>query len=177
MARGIRQKDLKEGWAEVDGLLYFQGLLYLPEIIRTEIISKHHDDPLAEYFGIEMTRELVAQKYYLSTLRADINTYVRGCDVCLALKAVRYKLYGDLQSLPVPIHRWKNVSINFIIGLPVSTNWKFKTYNSILVIVDRFTKIIHYKPIKITIDAPGLAEVLIDIIVRQYGLLDSIVSD
>ncbi len=47
----------------------------------------------------------------------------------------------------------------------------------ILVIVDRLTKMVHYEPVKVTIDAPGLAEVILDVVVRHHGLPDSIVSD
>ena len=36
---------------------------------------------------------------------------------------------------------------------------------------------VHYKPIKITIDAPSFAEVIIDIVVRYHGLLNSIITD
>ena len=66
--------------------------------------------------------------------------------------------------------------MDFVTGFPVSTNWKSETYDSIHVIVDRLTKIVHYKPVKVTIDAPGLAEVIIDVVVRHHGLPDSIVS-
>ena len=36
---------------------------------------------------------------------------------------------------------------------------------------------VHYKPVKVTIDAPGLAEVIIDIVVRHHGLPNSIIID
>ena len=36
---------------------------------------------------------------------------------------------------------------------------------------------VYYKPVKITINAPGLAEVIIDVVIRYYGLSDSIVID
>ena len=36
---------------------------------------------------------------------------------------------------------------------------------------------VHYEPVKVTIDAPGLAEVIIDVVVRHHGLPDSIISD
>ena len=36
---------------------------------------------------------------------------------------------------------------------------------------------VYYKLIKVTINALGLAEVIIDMIVRYYGLLDSIITD
>ena len=49
-----------EGWDDIDGILHYQGLPYIPEIIWTELISRHHDNPLASHFGIEKTYELVA---------------------------------------------------------------------------------------------------------------------
>ena len=158
-------------------MLQYRGLPYVPEIIRSEVISYHHDDPLAGHFGIDKTRKLVGRKYYWPSLRKDIEDYVRGCDVCLASKAIRYKPYGDLQSLAVPTHRWKDLSIDFVTGLPLSADWKGDSYDSILVIVDRLTKMVHYEPVKVTIDAPGLAEVIIDVVVRHHGLPDSIISD
>ena len=176
-AIALRAGGLPEGWEDVEGVLQYQGLPYVPEIIRSEVISRHHDDPLVGHFGIDKTRELVGRKYYWPSLRKDVENYVRGCDVCLALKAVRHKPYGDLQSLPVPTHRWKDLSMDFVTGLPLSADWKGDSYDSILVIVDRLTKMVHYEPVKVTINAPELAEVIIDVVVRYNGLSDSIISD
>ena len=67
--------------------------------------------------------------------------------------------------------------IDFMTSLPISTNWKRDNYNSILVIVDWVTKMVHYTPIKITIDVSNLAKVIIDMIVWHHGLPDSIVTD
>ena len=67
--------------------------------------------------------------------------------------------------------------MDFIIGLSVSPNWKGETYDSILVIVDRLMKTVYYEPVKVTIDAPGLAKIIIDIVIRHHGLPNSIVSN
>ena len=67
--------------------------------------------------------------------------------------------------------------MDFVTALPVSINWKEDSYDSILVIVNRLTKMGYYKPVKITLDAPGLAKVIIDVIVHHHGLPDSIVTD
>lgn len=167
----------KDSWEDLEGVLHHQGLPYVPEIIRMGLISRHHHDPLAGHFGIEKTSELIARKYYWPTLRHDVEEYVKGCDVCLASKAVRHKPYGDLHSLPVPTHRWKDLSMDFVTGLPVTTDWKADSFDSILVIVDRLTKMVHYEPVQISINAPSLAEVIIDVLVRHHGLPDSIVID
>ena len=145
--------------------MHHQGLPYVPEIIKTELISRHHDDPLAGHFGIEKTRELVARKYYWETLRHDVEVYVRGCDVCLASKAVRHKPYGNLQQLLVPTYRWKDLSMDFVTGLSQSADWKADGYDSILVIIDRLTKMVHYKPMQMIITAPALAEVILNVVV------------
>ena len=67
--------------------------------------------------------------------------------------------------------------MDFVTGLPISTDWKGDNYDSILVIVDRLTKMVHYEPVKVTINAAGLAEVILDMVVRHHGLPNSIVSD
>ena len=101
----IRTEGLKDAYEEVDGVLYHQGLLFVPEAIRFKLISPHHDDLLAKHFCINKTRKLIGRKYYWPSLRKDIEAYIKGCDVCLGSKAVRHKPYGDLQSLPVPTHQ------------------------------------------------------------------------
>ena len=103
-AQKLRAEQSVKDWQDIEGVLHYQSLPYVPEIIWTELISRHHNDPLAGHFGIEKTRELVARKYYWPMLRHDVDDYVKGCNVCLALKAIRHKSYGDLQSLPVPTH-------------------------------------------------------------------------
>ena len=76
----------------------------------------------------------------------------------------------------VPTHRWKDFSMNFVTDLPLSADWKGDNYDSILVIVNRLTKMVHYEPVKVTIDAPGLAEVIIDVVVQHHRLPDSIMT-
>ncbi len=62
-------------------------------------------------------------------------------------------------------------------GLPVLTNWKGDTYDSILVNVDQLTKMVYYKLVKITIDTFSLAGVILDMVIKYHGLPNSIMSD
>ena len=142
-----------------------------------EFISKHDNNLLANNFGIKKTCKLLAKKYCCPTFKHNFEAYVKGCDVCLVSKAVRYKPYGDFQSLPVSTHQWNNILMAFVTGLPISTNWKKDNYDSILVIINRLIMMIYYNPVKITINAPGLAKIIIDLIIRHYGLPDSIMTD
>ena len=105
----------------------------------------------------------------------DIDNYVKRYNVCLASKVVWHKPYDNLQSLLVPIHCWKDLSMNFVMDLPILTDWKWDNYDSILVIINRLTKMVHYKPVKITINASPLAKVIINVVMRHHSLPDSIV--
>ena len=67
--------------------------------------------------------------------------------------------------------------MDFVTGLPILTDWKRDNYNSILVIVVRLTKMVYYKPVKITINISRLAEVIIDLVVWQHALCHSIVTN
>ena len=43
--------------------------------------------------------------------------------------------------------------------------------------VDQLKKMVYYKPVKITLNAPGLAEVIIDVVIRHHGLPNIIVTN
>ncbi len=69
------------------------------------------------------------------------------------------------------------MSIDFVTSLLILASWKSDSYDSILVIVDRLTKMVYYVPVKVTINAPGLAKLIIDVVVHYHGAPESIVTD
>lgn len=95
---------LLNGWEDIEQMLNYQGHTYVPKVISLELINKHHDNTFIGQFKVEKTWELIARKYYWAMLWRDVQTYVQSCNVCLALKAVEYKSYRDLQSLLMPNH-------------------------------------------------------------------------
>ncbi len=65
--------------------------------------------------------------------------------MCTQTKPVRHQPWGTAQSLPIPQEPQTDIALDFIVGLPES--WKSdggKSYNSILVIVARFSKMARY---------------------------------
>ena len=62
-------------------------------------------------------------------------------------------------------------------SLLLSADWKGNSYDSILVIVNQLTKMVHYELVKVIINAPGLAKVILDMVVWYHGLRDSIVTN
>ena len=142
-ARKIRAKGLNQ-YKKLNGVLYHQGLPFVPKAILTEIINRYHNDLLVEDFGIDKIKDLVGRKYYWPSLQKDIEAYIKGCDICLDSITVKHKPYGDLQSLLVLTYRWKNFLLDFVTGLPISINWKDDGYDSISVIIDQLTKMMYY---------------------------------
>ena len=67
--------------------------------------------------------------------------------------------------------------MGFVTGLPISTNLKRNNYYFILVIVDWLIKIVYYKSVKIAINIPRLAKVIIEIVVYHHGLPDLIMTN
>ena len=120
--RKIRAEKLGRNQQNSDRILHYQGLHYVSEIIRIELISKHHYNLLVGHFGIKKMRELITKKYYNETLRYDVEVYIRHYDVCLVSQAVRYKPYRNLQQLTVSIYQQKDLFLDFIIGLPQSVD-------------------------------------------------------
>ena len=62
--------------------------------------------------------------------------------------------------------------MDFVTGLSLSADWKRDNYDPILIIIDRLNKMVHYKLVKATIDAPRLAEIILDMVVWHHGLQD-----
>ncbi len=78
-------------------VLYYQGFSYILKVIYLELISRYYDNPHVGHFSIEKIQELIARKYYWLMLQRDIEAYIKGYDVCLTLKTICHKPYGDLQ--------------------------------------------------------------------------------
>ncbi len=58
------EQVLSEDWEDIKQVLHYQGLPYVPKVIRSELISRHHNNPLAGHFIIEKTQKLILRKYY-----------------------------------------------------------------------------------------------------------------
>ena len=149
-------------------------------------LTRNHDDPLAGHFEVKKTLELLHRKYYWPNpgkknappdMRQLVREYCESCAVCKRSKAPRHKPYGDLQSLPIPEFRWADLTMDFVTGLPASRDWNGAVYDSILVVVDRLTKMAHYVPVTKTVSAEDLTEIFMRKVIRLHDIPASVITD
>jgi hypothetical protein len=160
------QKGLEE-WNQENGLILHQGKIYVPKDkqLRNEIIQQYHNLLAAGHLGRHKTLELVTRNYWWPGITKSVNEYVSSCITCLRNKKSWSLPMGPLLPLPVPSCPWEHVTADMIVKLPQSNG-----YNSILVVVNRFSKMSHLIPTNKSITAVGIAKLYLDNIFRLHGL-------
>ena len=72
----------------------------------------------------------------------------------------------------IPEKLWIHISVDFITKLPLAQG-----YDSILVVVDQLTKMVHFIPTTEKTSAKGLARLFRDNVWKLHGLPESIILD
>ena len=106
-------------------------------------------------------------------MKREIAKYVAECDTCQRVKASHLKVAETLQHLPIPSWKWEDISMDFIVGLPNTS----QNHDFIWVIVDQLTKTAHFIPVHTTYKASKYAEIYLDCIIRLHGVPKTIISD
>ena len=97
---------------------------------------------------------------------------MEGCDACQRNKNHTEQLTGKLMPNLIPEKPWVHISADFITKLPLAQG-----YDSILVVVDRLTKIVYFILTTEKTSAKGLARLFRDNVWKLYGLPESIILD
>ncbi|WVZ89621.1 LOW QUALITY PROTEIN: hypothetical protein U9M48_036000 [Paspalum notatum var. saurae] len=113
------------------------------------------------------------QRFWWTRMKREIAKYVSECHVCKRVKADHLKPAGMLHPLNIPAWKWEDIHMDFVVGLPRTQ----KGYDSIWVIIDRFTKSAHFLPVKTVYRANTYAELYIAKIVSLHGVPRTITSD
>jgi hypothetical protein len=157
------------------GMLWYKKRLCVLEVkeIRELILCEAHDSAYSIHPGSTKMYHILKSRYWWYGIKRAIAKYVALCDNCQRVKAERQRYAGLLQPLNIPQWKWEEISMNFIVGLPTTQSG----YDSIWVIVDCFSKVVHFILVKTTYKGAKLIELYIARIVCLHGVPKKIVCD
>jgi hypothetical protein len=106
-------------------------------------------------------------------MKRETARYVSECDTCRKVKADYMKPGGLLQPLSILEWKWEDISMNFIVGLPMTA----RKFDSIWVIVDRLSKSTQFIPVHTNYNVYKYAGIYITRVLCLHGVLKTIISD
>jgi hypothetical protein len=115
---------------------------------------------------------MLADHFYWPKMRCDVDRFVRRCITCHKSKS-KLKPHGLYTPLPTPTTPWEDTSMDFVLVLPRTK----RGHDSIFVVVDRFSKMVHFIACHKSDDALHIANLFFRDIVHLHGVPKMIVSD
>jgi hypothetical protein len=106
-------------------------------------------------------------------MKHEAARYVSKCDTCQKVKADYVKHGGLLQPLSIPEWKWNDISMNFIVGLPLTT----RKFDLIWLIMDQLSKSAHFIHVHTHYDARRYAKIYIACVLCLHGVPKMIISD
>ncbi|KAF8698387.1 hypothetical protein RHS03_07562, partial [Rhizoctonia solani] len=154
------------------GLLLYQGRIVVPDEpeIKQQLLSHFHYSPASGHQGRAQTLELISCHYYWPAMKFQVNCYVESCEICQRSKGHAHNY--ALNPLSVPAALWEDISYDFIVKFP-----KCKGYDRILVVIDRFSKMMHLVPCKETATAEDVAQMFLEHVWKLCGTPKRTVSN
>jgi hypothetical protein len=171
------QGDLKAACfhKDAEGTLWFKGRLVVPkkDALKKKILDEAHTSRYSIHPGSNKMYHDLRQQFWWTRIKSEATRYVSEYDTCQKVKADYMKPGGLLQPLSIPEWKWDDISMDFIVGLPLTT-YKF---DSIWVIVDRLSKSAHFMPVNTKYRVEKYAKMYIAHVLCLHGVPKTIISD
>lgn len=163
----------EKGYSLVDGVIRHQGRIWLGNHKKAHqaVLQALHASGLGGHSGTTATYHKVKVLFSWSHMKQDIINYVAACQVCSQAKPKHCHLPGLLQPLPITSQAWHTVSLDFIEGLP-----KSKTFNTILVVIEKFSKYAHFIPLAHPYTTLTIAQLYLNNVYKLHGLPNITIS-
>jgi hypothetical protein len=157
-----------------------RSLLCVPDVkvdgrrLHEIIINDAHS--LLAHLGTRKTLAYLREYVWWKTMVRDVQTFCDSCVTCQRSKPPNQKPFGLLNPLPIPAQPWEAVGIDFVGPLPLSKD-RDSEYDSITVIIDLLTSMVHLVPSRTTYTAKDVAELMFSEVYKHHGLPKSIISN
>lgn len=157
----------------MDGVIRHKGKIWLGnhKEAHNAVLLALHSSGLGGHSGVTATYHKIKSLFAWPGMKQDVQNYVAACQTCSQAKPEHGRLPGLLQPLPVPPQAWHTVSLDFIEGLP-----KSKSFDTILVVIDKFSKYGHFIPLAHPYTALSVAQTFISNIYKLHGLPKMLLS-
>ena len=164
----------EEEWQVEGDLVLKEGKVYVlkDEELRIEIIWLHHNIPVAEHREKWKTMKLVTRNYWWLGVMRDVGKYVEGYNICQRMKNRIEVPAGKIKLSEVLKKLWTYIIVDFITKLLVMAR-----KDTILVVCNRLSKMMHFVTTTERMSAEGLVRLFINNVWKLHGLLESIVSN
>lgn len=130
----------QQGFSLEKGLIWHQGKIWIGQnsALQTKLIAACHSSALGGHSGVAPSYYRLKRHFTWKGMKQDVESFVKQ----QAKHSLNHPL-GLLQPLPIPEGVWRDLSMDFVEGLP-----KSEGYSVIMVVVDRLTKYAHFIPVK-----------------------------
>jgi hypothetical protein len=168
------QSPNEQGYSLHQGIIRRNGVTWIGDnySLRTKLITALHDSVVGGHSGVHATYHRVKKCFGGRDLRMMLLSLWGSAMYVSRLKVKEVHPPGLLEPLPIPTGAWEDASMDFVEGLP-----KSKGFDTILVVVDRFSKYAHFISLKHPYTTQGVAQVFLDTVVKLHGAPKTIVSD
>jgi hypothetical protein len=123
-----------------------------------------HTSPVGGHLGFLKTYHRVKKDFFWDGLKNDVQWFVAECLFFQSNKVETVKTPSILQPLAIPIQCWKEVSMDFLIGLP-----KSEGNSAIMVIVDSLTNYAHFFELPHAFKASTVSTTFMEIVQKLHG--------
>jgi RNase H-like domain found in reverse transcriptase/Integrase zinc binding domain/Integrase core domain len=166
-------------WCVVNGVLYHsderqQLRVFVPLTggLRPDLLRQFHDVTIAGHFGWRKVCLALSRFYFWPELKEDVQRYVRACPQCQRIKAT-VQPATPILPLQVPNRPFEEISLDWVSGLPRNSHG----HDSVLNIVDRFSKWAIVIPCSKTMSTPQFISALWEHVFSWVGLPAKIIGD
>ena len=105
-----------------DGVLYYKDRVCVPDDndLRKAILEEAHIGSFAIHPGSTKMYQDLKMSFWWSRMKRDISEFVTKCLVCKRVKAEHQVPSGLLQSIRIPEWKWDRITMDFVVGLPLT---------------------------------------------------------
>jgi hypothetical protein len=169
-----------ERFVLLDGLLYRQAgndfaLVLVAQCDIQAVLHECHDSITAGHLSRDRTAErLQLVLAWWPNWILDIESYCSSCDRCQKSNRPTGKRFGLLQRIEEPKSRWEVINMDFVTALPPGGK---ESFNTVLVIVDRFSSRARFLPCYKDNSALDIALIFWQQVINNVGCPKVIISN